>query len=503
MEVVMDLFELGLRPVSEEIVGLTPEERSQGTYIIGTTGTGKSTLLRNMIFQDMHPAKKHGLCVLDPHGDLIDEILGLVPNERADDVILLNPMDEDFPFGLNLLACDRTNSTEVRWVISTVVETLRRQFSYSWGPRLQHVLTNALETIIRFEGSTFIELSKLLSNKDFRKQVISQLDDPILKEFWSTFPEGNVRLEFDMTASVLNKIGPFVTDLMMRFIVGQSKNTFDLKEIMKDGKILLVNLSKGNLGEVNSALLGSVLVNLVLIAALSRRSGDANDRRQFHLYVDEFQNFATESFAILQSEARKYNVDVTVAHQYRDQLDDLSKGSTLNVGNLIIFRTTGRDGYDLASQFDNTPPEADTRMQPIFQQSDFLGNDVYVEAYYESAGGKMFEEVKLPRRSYHDVEAERANKLSILPDWQAYCRLIHKPQSRGQEYGHPGLREYHIKTQVLDNGRSQIKKQEMANRIKKNSRKNYAKPRKVVEREIEERESTMLKEVETKSYRLK
>ena len=493
----MELFELGIRPISEEIVGLTPEERNQGTYIIGTTGTGKSTLLRNMIFQDMHPAKKHGLCVLDPHGDLIDEILELVPNERAEDVVLLNPMDEEYPFGLNLLACNRENATEVRWVISTVVETLRRQFSYSWGPRLQHVLTNALETIIQFEGSTFIELNRLLSNKDFRTQVIANLDDPILKEFWSTFPEGNVRLEFDMTASVLNKIGPFVTDKMMRFIVGQSENTFDLKEIMKEGKILLVNLSKGALGEVNSALLGSVLVNLVLISALSRRSGLSDDRRPFHLYVDEFQNFATESFAILQSEARKYNVDVTVAHQYRDQLDDLSKGSTLNVGNLIVFRTTGRDGYDLASQFDNTPPEAETRKQPIYQESDFLGNTVYVEAYYDSIGGKMFKDEKLPRRAYSDVEAERANQISILPDWQAYCRLIHKPQSRGIENGNPGLREYKIKTRILDNGRSKIKKQEMVNRIKKNSRTHYAKPRMVVEREIEARASKIMKDVET------
>jgi hypothetical protein len=291
----------------------------------------------------------------------------------------------------------------------------------------------------------------------------------------------------------------------MRYIVGQSENTFKMKDVMKDGKILLVNLSKGVLGEINSALLGSVLVNLVLVTALSRRSGDDDDRRQFHLYVDEFQNFATESFAILQSEARKYNVDVTVAHQYRDQLDDLSKGSTLNVGNLIVFRTTGKDGYELASQFDNTPPEAETRMQPIYQKSDFLDNQVYVEAYYESAGGKMFEEVKLPRRPYSDVEAEQANRLSSLPDWQAFCRLIYRPDSRENKNGHPGLREYHLKTQVLDNGRTKIKKQEMANRIKKNSRKKYAKPRKLIERKIAERLTRILSEInhETKAYHSK
>ena len=179
-----------------------------------------------------------------------------------------------------------------------------------------------------------------------------------------------------MVRSTLNKISPFITDTSMRNIIGQSKSTLDFSEIMNQGKILFINLSKGDLGEASSSLIGSVIVNQILIAALQRRSIPKGERRPFHLIVDEFQNFATESFAILQSEARKYAVDVTVAHQYRDQLDPLSKGSTFNVGNLVVFRVSGRDSYDLASQFDNTPPAADTRVEPVYQYYDYQGKRI-------------------------------------------------------------------------------------------------------------------------------
>ena len=479
-------------------VELTLDERRQGTYVIGTTGTGKSTLIKNIVYQDMRDTsegKKHGLCVLDPHGDLIDDMLELVPAEREKDVILFNPMDMDHPFGLNLLACDKEDPHEVRWTVSTVMGTLERLFSYSWGPRLEHVLRHALLTTLTFPTATFLELVQLLHiDKDGQKQLVEELEDPVLKQFWKTFPYSE-RLRYELTSSTLNKISPFLNDRMMRNIVGQAKNTIDLSDVMDQGKILFVNLSKGDLGESNSALLGSVIVNLILIAALKRRSIPEKQRRPFHLVVDEFQNFATESFAILQSEARKYAVDVTVAHQYRDQLDLLSKGSTFNVGNLVVFRVTGRDSYDLSSQFDNTPPPADSRVEPIYQEYSYGGHEVLIETPLNTGEGKLYQEVDLPRRPYSDVEAEMANHLSILPNFRAWTRLIHDPKSRGEK-GIPQLVEYKIRTELLGEGE---RNPAIAARIRERSSL-LAKTREEVEADIERRSSGIFETEDIKGY---
>lgn len=472
------MLRLGLSTKDNTPVQLSLDERRQGTYIIGTTGTGKSTLLRNIILQDMLQDRQHGLCLLDPHGDLIDELLPLVPRERMEDVILFDPMDTERPFGLNLLECDRDDPHQVRWVVSTVMGTLQRLFSFSWGPRLEHVLRHTLLTAMALPDSTFIELLLLLTNEDFRNKVVAKLQDPILTQFWTDLPRSQ-RERYELISSTLNKISPFITDSSMRNIIGQPHNTIDLRQVMNQGKILLINLSKGDLGEANSSLLGAVLVNLVLIAALQRRSIPIKKRRPFHLIVDEFQNFATESFAILQSEARKYAVDVVVAHQFRDQLDELSKGSTLNVGNLIVFRVTGRDSYSLASQFNNTPPPPDTRVEPIYREYEFQGVDVLLETHLNTGEGKLYQEVELPRRPYSDVEAERANRLSILPNYEALCRLIHISGGNTR----PSLVEHHMVTEVLDT-KNVIPG--MAEMIRQRSRQ-MALPRAQVEKEILQR----------------
>jgi hypothetical protein len=438
------MLRLGLNLADNSPVTLSLDERRQGTYVIGTTGTGKSTLMKNIIFQDMCEDRENGLCVLDPHGDLIDELLCLVPKDRVNDVILFDPMDIEHPFGLNLLECDRKDPHQVGWVISTVMGTLQRLFAYSWGPRLEHVLRHTLLTAMDLPDSTFIELLLLLTSEKFQKQVVSKIEDPILIEFWKDLPHGE-RDRYELISSTVNKISPFITDRSMRNIIGQPHNTVKLSQVMNEGKIFFVNLSKGDLGEANSSLLGAVLVNQILIAALQRRPIPVKKRRPFHLIVDEFQNFATESFAILQSEARKYAVDVLVAHQFRDQLDDLSKGSTLNVGNMIVFRVNGRDSYSLASQFDNTPPPPDTRVEPLYRDYEYQGVNLLIETSLSTTEGKLYEEVELPRRPYSDVEAETANQLSILPNYEAMCRLIHIPGGGKR----PSLVERHIVTEVL------------------------------------------------------
>jgi hypothetical protein len=461
-------------------VTLSLDERRQGTYVIGTTGTGKSTLLKNIMYQDMHQDKNHGLCVLDPHGDLIDDMLGQVPKDRIDDVILFDPMEKDRPFGLNLLACDRTDEDQVRWVVSTVMGTLQRLFAFSWGPRLEHVLRHTLMTTLAIPNSTMVELMLMLVDEDYRKEHVGLVEnDPILKPFWKDFPRG-YKDRMELTSSTLNKISPFLTDRTMRNIIGQPTNTVNLNEVMDEGKILFINLSKGDLGEANSSLLGAVLVNLVLIAALQRRPIPKDERRPFHLIVDEFQNFATESFDILQSEARKYAVDVTVAHQYRDQLTDSSKGSTLNVGNLISFRVTGRDSYSIASQFDNSPPRPDTRVEPVYMDYDYQNYDFLIETQLSTGEGKLYQEVELPRRPYSDVEAEMANRLSIQPNYEAWCRLIDIPDEKGKR---PKLVERHIVTEELGVGEYD---QDVADIIRKRS-KERGTPRTEVEEDIRRR----------------
>jgi hypothetical protein len=482
------MLRLGFDTQTGDPVELTLEERKQGTYIIGTTGTGKSTLLKNIVYQDMVKDRTHGLCVLDPHGDLIDELLLMVPEERKDDVILFNPMDMERPYGLNLLDCDRDDPVEVRWVLSTVMGTLRRLFYYSWGPQLEHVLRHTLLTAMHITDATFIELLLLLSNPKFQQEITKNINEPLLKSFWKDFPK-NYITRMDLTNSTINKLTPFLTDRTMRNIIGQPKNTINFEEVMDKGKILFVNLSKGDLGEENSSLLGSVIVNLILIAALKRRDTEKVKRRQFHLIADEFQNFASESFSILQSEARKYGVDVVVAHQFRDQLDLNIKGSTLNVGNIVVFRVTGRDSYDLASQFDNTPPPPETSVEPVYGYYAYQGHEFLVETRLNTGEGKLYQEVEDKPRPYNDVEAEMANRLSVLPDYQALCRLVRKPEDKKKR---PKLDGYQIITEDIDqmfdqeNDHIKEERKRRASHIREHS-KSKAKTQEEVEEDIERR----------------
>ena len=473
-------LELGKTTQTQTPITISLKERKQGTYVIGTTGTGKSTFLKNLVYQDMVNDPEHGLCVLDPHGDLIDDLLEVVPEHRKDDVILFDPYDIEHPFGLNLLACDADNPHEVRWVVSNMINTISRLFDY-FGPVMDYVLRHSLMTLFTFPRYTLLELAQLLlASQEEAEYLAENLKDPGLKKFWTNFPRSH-RQRSDMVFSTLNKLTPFTLDGMMQNIIGQQNNTFDINEIMDEGKILFVNLSKGNLGEANAGLLGSIIVNQILIAALKRKSIPEKERRQFHLIVDEFQNFSTESFAILQSEARKYAVDVVVPHQYRSQLDLLNLGSTLNVGNMIIFRTTGRDSYELASQFDNTPPPADIRMEPVYGPVHFQGREFFSEVKLNTREGGLHQEVELPRRAYNDVEAEMANKLSTLPDYYAWCRLVRKPDDALKP---PELFEVRIRTEHMTEKKGNPK---VAAYIKERSR-NMALSRDEVEKDVGSRE---------------
>ena len=407
---------------------------------------------------------------------MIDDLLEVVPENRKDDVILFDPYETDRPFGLNLLDCDPNNPNEKRWVVSNMIGTIERLFTI-YGPVMDYVLRHTLMTLFTFPRFTLIELSHLLlASPEEADYLAKTLKDTSLKKFWANFPRSH-RQRSEMVFSTLNKLTPFTLDDMMRNIIGQQENTINIQEVMDEGKILFVNLSKGNLGESNSSLLGSVIVNQILMAALRRKSIPENDRKQFHLIVDEFQNFATESFAILQSEARKYGVDVTVAHQYRDQLDDLNLGSTLNVGNMILFRVTGHDSKDLASQFNNKPPEADTKVEPVYAPYYHQGKEFLVEAKLSTDEGALHQEVDLPKRTYGDVELEMANSLSCLPDYHAWCRIIRKPEDPLKP---PWLEEVRVLTEHMT---EELGDPEMAIYIRARSKK-MGRPKEEVEAEI-------------------
>ena len=438
--------------------------RRQGTYVVGVTGTGKSTLLLNIALADIEVGD--GLCLLDPHGDLTEDLLARIPRQRLDDVILFDPADIDYPMGLNLFECRSNDPRQVDRVCSGLLGTLHKLFWYSWGPRMEDLLRHSILTLIAAPGTTFLDLMWLLTDDVFRAETTEKIRDPILRHFWEKqFPQGvgQRSRQRDWIDSSLNKIGRFLANPVIRNIVSQPKSSFDIRRIMDEGKVLLVNLSKGRIGEDNSSLLGAVLVNKILVAALERVEVPLEQRRRFHLIVDEYQSFATESFPTLQSEARKYNIDTIVAHQYRNQLDDLNRGSTLNVGNLIMFRTTGVDSRELAAQFDNTPPEPELERQPKLYRTSRDG--VY-------RTGDRGEYVLVPgkARMYSDVQAEMANQLTNLAPFTAYCKLIVNGQ----------LVEHQIKTLPFKgepNG-------EVAEAIRQRSRR-LGRPRAEVERMIE------------------
>jgi len=411
---------------------LSPDARKQGTYVIGTTGTGKSTLLVNMILQDIRAGE--GVCLLDPHGDITTDVLARVPRSRRDDVILFDPADLDYPFGLNLLDCNRDDPRERDLITSTLIETLYKLFEYSWGPRMEDLLRHSiLSLLLHDEPTTLVHLMMILVNYDHRQRLTERAKklDPILRFYWEDeFPESRLtgsgerrktRDQAELVASSLNKIGRFITNPVIRNIVGQPESTINLREVMDEGKILLVNLSKGDLGSDNSSLLGAVLVNQLLIASLSRREIPEEKRRPFHLYVDEYQNFATKTFPQLQSEARKYAIDTTVAHQFRDQLDDENKGSTLNVANVICLRVSGKDSIEIAQQFDLTPPEAEPRFEPIVQE---VGDNVFANLVSPGTGTGLYRMVARDPQAYSDVHLETANLLAQLRNHTAICRIL-------------------------------------------------------------------------------
>ena len=324
-------------------------DRRRHVYIIGKTGTGKSTLIANMAISDIRNGQ--GCAIIDPHGDLAELLLSFVPSFRVNDVIYLNPSDTDHPFHLNPL--EITNPAQKELVASGIVAIFHKLYAHSWGPRLEYILRNTILTLLETPNPTLLQVPSLLTDPVFRRELVSKLNDKVLANFWlNEFDQMPPRLKSESISPILNKVGQFISSPMIRNIVGSYKSTFSFEMAMNQGKIVILNLSQGRLGEDNASLLGAMAITKMQLAAMSRVTVAEEDRRDFYLYVDEFQNFATTSFIKILSESRKYRLNLILANQYTAQTPEEVRSAIFgNIGTLISFLVGAEDTRYLAREF--------------------------------------------------------------------------------------------------------------------------------------------------------
>jgi len=340
-----------------ELFGVRLDDRRRHLAIIGKTGMGKSTLLHNLVASDINA--RQGVGLIDPHGDLADSVLDFIPKRRTNHVVVFDAGDREHPLAFNPLAA---RSPEQRpLVASGIVSAFKKLYGESWGPRLEHILRNALLALLENPGTSLLSLVRLLSDSGYRNEAVSRLQDPVVRSFWQNeFAKWKPNFRAEAIAPIQNKIGQFLSHPILRPILSQPRTRLDFRRIIDEGQILIVNLSKGRIGEDASTLLGSLLVTSLQLAAMSRADVPEDHRPDFFLYVDEFQNFATESFATILSEARKYRLSLTLANQYLAQMDDQTLEAVFgNVGSLLCFQVGARDAEPLAEQFggDLTPQD--------------------------------------------------------------------------------------------------------------------------------------------------
>lgn len=342
--------------------GMLRKDRSRHVYIIGQTGAGKTGTLELFALSDIF--HNQGYAIIDPHGDFAVNNMRFIPSGRLKDVVYFNPADTAYPIGFNPLEINDYNRNMKPNISSEVIGVLKRMFGESWGPRLEYILRYTILALLDRPGTTMLDITRMLTDKSFRKETLEYCQDTVVLNFWKIeFASWNEKFATEAIAPVLNKVGAFTANPIIRNVIGQPKSTFNIRQMMDEGKILIVNLSKGLIGEDNASILGSFLVTKIQLAAMSRSDiPRIEDRRPFYLYVDEFQNFATDSFATILSEARKYALNLTVANQYISQMSENVRDAVFgNVGTVISFRVSADDAPILAKQF-----------EPQFEASDLL-----------------------------------------------------------------------------------------------------------------------------------
>jgi len=389
-------------------VYITDEDRRRHIYLIGQTGTGKSTLLGNMFFEDLKNGK--GLAVIDPHGELVQNALGFIPKERIDDVIYFDPGDLDRPLGLNMLDYNFNRPEEKTFIVNEMQSIFNKLFPpETMGPMFEQYMRNALLLLMEDmpnEPATMIEVPRVFTDAEYRARKLERIKNPVVIDFWQkeAIKAGGEASLANMTPYITSKFNNFISNDYMRPIIGQPKSSFNFRQVMDEGKILLINLSKGRIGDINANLLGMIFTGKILMSALSRVDiQDANQRRDFNLYIDEFQNFTTDSIATILSEARKYRLSLTMAHQFIAQLTEKIRDAVFgNVGSMIVFRVGVQDAEFLVKQF-----------EPVFSQNDLLNIDnlnAYAKILINGETSKPFN-MKILTTSWNAGNKELAEKL--------------------------------------------------------------------------------------------
>ena len=355
----------------DTVVRITPEDRRRHLYVIGQTGTGKSIFLENMIRQDIEAGE--GVCFIDPHGDTIERILGFVPQSRIEDVIYFNPGDTAYPMGLNMLEYDPRFPEQKTFIVNELLDIFNKLYNMSiaGGPMFEQYFRNATLLVMDdpASGNTLLEIERVLTDRDFREYKLSKSSNVVVKNFWTEVAEkagGEASLQ-NMVPYITSKFDTFLANEIMRPIIAQEKSAFNFRDAMDGKKILLINLSKGRLGELNSSLIGLIMVGKLLMASFSRVDMPEAARKDFFVYIDEFQNVTTKSIATILSEARKYRLDLTITHQFVGQLEEEIKKAVFgNVGSMVAFRIGSDDSEFISKQF-----------APVFGPEDLLNADNY------------------------------------------------------------------------------------------------------------------------------
>lgn len=366
--------------------GIKRDDRRRHMYLVGKTGMGKSVLLENMFLSDIYAG--NGCCYVDPHGDTAERLIDFIPSWRINDVVYFNPADLDFPIGFNIL--EAVDERHKHLVASGMMGVFKKIWENVWSARMEYILNNTILALMDNPGSTLLGINRMLSDEEYRNRMVSNVKDPIVKQFWlGEFASWDAKFAAEASSAIQNKIGQFLSASVIRNIVAQVKSTINIRQIMDQEKIFIVNLSKGRIGEDSSRLLGGMLITKIQLAAMERVDMPEKDRKDFYLYVDEFQNFAVESFAAILSEARKYRLCLIMAHQYIAQLSDEVREAVFgNVGSMIAFRVGSPDAVFLEKEF-----------EPRFMVADIVNlpkYNIYLKLLIDGVSSQPFSAVTLP-----------------------------------------------------------------------------------------------------------
>jgi hypothetical protein len=385
---------------SRQKFGIKAKDRTRHVYVIGKTGMGKSTVLENMAIQDIQNGE--GLAFLDPHGGTAEKLLEYVPEDRIKDVIYFAPFDIEYPISFNVM--EDVGADKRHLVASGLMSSFKKIWADAWSARMEYILNNTILALLEYPGATLLGVNRMLADKEFRKKVVENISDPSVKSFWvDEFAKYTDRFAAEATPAIQNKVGQFTANPLIRNIIGQSKSSFDIRSAMDNKKILIVNLSKGRVGEQNANLLGAMLITKIYLGAMSRAdlsSDSLATKPNFYLYVDEFQSFASDSFADILSEARKYKLNLTIAHQYVEQMSEVVRAAVFgNVGTMMVFRVGSYDAQIFEKEF-----------APQFIADDIvnLGQyQMYLRLMIDGVGSKPFSArgmAPIPRPEYMQVD---------------------------------------------------------------------------------------------------